>query len=70
MYALSNNGIAYDLECPQTAPFSAFYTTIRSFVTGEPRDFKFDSLIYHSKCHPADEKSCLKGAWPGSNNPF
>ena len=27
------------------------------------RDFKFGTLIYHSKSHPADEKSSLKGAW-------
>jgi len=28
---------------------------------GEPRDFKFGTLIYHIKSHPADEKSSLKG---------
>jgi len=47
---------------PQTTPFSAFCTAIHSFVTGEPRDFKFGTLTYHSKSHPADEKSSLKGA--------
>jgi len=41
-----------------------------SFVMGEPRDFKFGTLIYHSKSHPADEKSSLKGAWSGSGDPF
>jgi len=43
----------------QTTPFSAFCTAIHSFVTGEPRDFKFGrpTLIYHSKSHPADEKN-------------
>jgi len=50
--------------------FSAFCTAIHSFVTGEPRDFKFCSLTYHNKSHSADEKSSLKGAWPGSSNPF
>jgi len=62
--ALSNGGIAHDLECPltaQTTPFSAFCTAIHSFVSGESRDFKFGTLIYHSKSHPADEKSSRKG---------
>jgi len=71
--ALSNGDIADDLECPltaQTTPFSAFRTAIHSFVTGEPRDFIFGTLTYHSKSHPAEEKSSLKGAWSGSNNPF
>ena len=67
---LSNGGIAHDLECPQTTPFSAFCTAIYSSVTGEPRDFKFGTLTYHSMSHPADEKSSLKGAWPGSGDPF
>ena len=47
------------LSAPLTAPnhpFSAFRTAIRSFVTGEPRDFKFGTLTYHSKSHPADKK--------------
>ena len=43
--------IADDLECPLTTPFSAFCTAIHSFVTGEPRDFKFGILAYHSKSH-------------------
>ena len=33
--ALSNGGIAHNLECPITMPFSAFCTAIHSFVTGE-----------------------------------
>ena len=49
--------MAHDLECP---PFSAFCTVIHSFVTGEPRDFKFDTVTNHSKSYPADS---LKGAW-------
>ena len=53
----------------QTTPFSAFRTDIHSFVTGEPRDFIFGTLAYHSTFHPT-EKSSLKGAWSGSNNPF
>ena len=62
--------IADDLEWPQTTPFSAFRTAIHSFVTGEPRDFIFGTLTYHSTSHPAEEKSSLKRAWSGSNNPF
>jgi len=64
--ALSNGGIAHNLECPLTASttqFSAFCIAIHRFVTGEPRDFIFDTLTYHSKSHTADEKSSLKGAW-------
>jgi len=41
---LSNGDIAVDLECPQTTPLSAFRTNIHSFVTDEPRDFKFGTL--------------------------
>jgi len=48
---------------PQTIQFSAFCTATNSFVTVEPRDFKFGTLTYHFKSHPADEKSSLKGAW-------
>jgi len=55
---------------PQTTLFSAFCTAIHSFVTGELRDFKFGTLTYHSKSHPADEKSSLEGAWSGSVDPF
>ena len=47
----------------------AFCTAIHSFVTAEPRDFKFGILIYHSKSHPADEKSSLKAAWSRSADP-
>jgi len=66
-------GIANDLECPLATPnhpIFAFCTAIHSFVTGEPRNFKFVTLIYHSKSHPADEKSSLKGAWSGSREQF
>jgi len=49
--ALSNGDIADDLECPLTTPFSAFHTAIHSFVTGEPRDFIFGTLTYHSTSH-------------------
>jgi len=59
---------------PQTTLFSAFCTSILSVVTvtGEPspRDFKFGTLTYHSKSHPADEKYSLKGAWSGSGDSF
>jgi len=50
--------------------FFAFCTAIHSFVTDEPKDFKFGILIYHSKTHPADEKSFLKAAWSGSGDPL
>jgi len=65
-----NGGIVHDLKCPITTPFSAFCTAIYRFVTGEPRDFKFRTLTYHSKSHPADEKYSLTGAWSGSGDPF
>jgi len=58
------------LSAPQTTPFSAFCTAIHSFVMGEPGDFKFGTLTYHSTSNPAEEKSSAKGAWSGSNNPF
>jgi len=54
----------------QTTPFSAFCTAIHSFVTGERRDFKFGTLIYHCKSRCVDVKSFVKGAWSGSGNPF
>ena len=57
---------------PTGAP-NAIYRMVTlpmAFVTGEPRDFKFGTLTYHSKSHPADEKSSLKGAWSGSADPF
>jgi len=57
-------------QLPPTAPFSAFCTAIYTVVTGEPRDFKFGTLTYHSKSHPAGEKYFLKGAWSGSGEPF
>ena len=71
--ALSNGDIADDLECPLTAPnypIFCLFPAIYSVVTGEPRDFKFGTLTYHSKSHPADEKYFLKGAWSGSREQF
>ena len=56
---LSNGHIADDPGCPQppqTKTFSAFSTAIHSFVTGESRDFKFGTVTYHGKSHPADKK--------------
>ena len=70
VFALSNGDIAVDLECPLTTPFSSFCTAIHSFVMGEPRDFKFGTLTFHSTSHPAEEKSSLKGAWSGLSEPF
>ena len=37
---------------------------------GEPGDFKFGTLICHSKSHPVDNKSSPKEAWSGSAEPF
>jgi len=54
IYALSNG------PWPWVPPFSAFCIVIHSFVMGEPRDFKFDTVTNHSKSYPADS---LKGAW-------
>jgi len=65
--------IADDLECPLTTPNHPIFcicTAIHSFVMGEHRDFIFGTLTYHSKSHPADEKSSLKGAWSGSGDQF
>jgi len=59
-----------DLQCPLTAPFSAFCTAIHSSVTGEPKDFKFGTLIYYSKTHPADEKYSLQGRGQGQVTRF
>jgi len=50
---------------PQTTSFSVFCTAIYSFVTGEPRELKFGTLIYHNKSHPADEKPSRKGRGQG-----
>ena len=37
----------------------------------EPRDFKFGTLTYHTKSHPADKKNLsLEGAWSGSREQF
>jgi len=35
-----------DRRPPQTTPFSAFFTAIHCFVTGEPGDFKFGTMTY------------------------
>ena len=48
--ALSNGSIVHDVECPLTTPFSAFCTTIHSFVTGEPRDFVFGTREQFLHC--------------------
>ena len=53
---------------PRNHPILHFCTTIHSVVTGEPRDFTFGTLTYHSKSHPADEKYSLKGAWAWSGS--
>jgi len=43
--AVSNGGIAHDLECPLTTPFCVFCTTIHSFATGEPRLLETSNLV-------------------------
>jgi len=73
MRSIDIGDIAVDLECPLSTPnhpISAFRTAIHSFVTGEPRDFIFGTLAYHSTSHSTEKKSSLKWAWSGSNNPF
>ena len=42
-------------------PIFCISTAIHSFVTGEPRDFKYCTLIYHSKSHPAMKKGRGQG---------
>ena len=37
---------------------------------GEPRDFKFGTLIYHSKSQPADKKYSWKGRGQGQVTRF
>ena len=54
---------------PWVSPNHPFCTANHSFVTGDPRVFKFGTLTYHCKSHPANEKFSLKGAWSGSSNP-
>jgi len=54
---------------PQLPQFVHFRAAIHSFATGEPRDFKFGTLIYHSKSHPANEKNfpergVVRVRWP------
>jgi len=50
---------------------NAFYYRAMLCIRGTShRDFEFGTLTYHSKSHPANGKSSLKGAWSGSNNPF
>ena len=51
-------------------PIFCIFTAIHSFVTGEPIDFNFRTLICHSKSHYADEKSSLKAAWSESGDPL
>jgi len=60
LWTLTANILLYTFIC----------TAIHSFVTGEPTDFKFGTLTYHGKSHPADEKSSLKGMCSGSGDPF
>ena len=54
----------------QTTPFSAFRTAIHSFVTGEPRDFIFGTLAYHSTSHPAEKSLPWKGRGQGQITRF
>ena len=71
--ALSNGDIAVDLECPLTTQNHPIFCILHRYSqlrNGQPRDFKFGTLAYHSTSHRAEEKSSLKGARSGSNNPF
>ena len=51
-------------------PVLEFCTPCNFSATANARDFKFGTLTYHSKSHPAEEKSSLKGAWSGLGEPF
>jgi len=42
---------------------STFCVAFSVFATGGDKDFKFDTLVGHSKSQPADDKPLLKGAW-------
>jgi len=55
---------------PPNHPIFWILHAIHSFVTGEPRDFKFGTLTYHSKSHPADEKSSPKRRGQGHVSNF
>jgi len=73
VFALSNGGIAHDLECPLATPNHTIFCILHrhsQLRNGEPRYFIFGTLTYNSTSHPAEEKSSMKGAWSGSNNPF
>ena len=59
-----------DFGLKVTAFLYFFRTAIHSFVTGEPSDFIFGTLAYHSTSHPAEKKSSQKGAWSGSREQF
>ena len=54
---------------PKPPHFLHFCNAICSFVTSKPRDFKFGTLIYHNKSHPADgkifpERGVVRVSWP------
>ena len=57
-------------SAPKPPHFLYFVPPFIASAMDEPRDFKFGTLTYHSKSHPADEKSSLKGAWSVSVDPF
>ena len=57
-------------NCPKLPHFLHCSPPFIASVTGEPRDFKFGTLTYYSKSHPADEKYSLKGAWSWSGEPL
>jgi len=59
---LKSNRKSYALYRMVALPMNLSAPLTTPLFAGEPRDFKFGTLIYHSKSHPADEKSSLKRA--------
>ena len=57
-------------KCPELPEFVHFCTASHIFVMSVVRNFKFATLTYNGKSHPADEKYSPKGAWSGSGDPF
>jgi len=50
--------------------YNTFCNTFHISVTGDATDFKFGWYVNHSMSQSADDKSTLKGAWPGSRDRF
>ena len=66
----------YTSDIHNTSVVDLFMTPIRQWKRLDRVMVEFTCLLhiggsaYHSKSHPADEKSSLKGVWSGSGDPF